>query len=94
MLAPLSSVNDRMFSWLDNVFLMSFQDSNGILQKMLARGCLYHGKHMKGKLLIIETTQFLLCHQVKYALTERFCQDPLESSFGRQRSLGSRKDNL
>ena len=26
MLAPLSSVNDRMFSWLRNVFRMSFQD--------------------------------------------------------------------
>ena len=26
MLAPLSSVNDRMFSWLRNVFFMSFQD--------------------------------------------------------------------
>jgi hypothetical protein len=26
-------------------------------------------------------------------LTERFCQDPLENYFGRQRSLGRRKDN-
>ena len=42
---------------------------------------------------IIEATQFLLQHQVKYVLTERFCQDPLENYFGRQRSLGSRKDN-
>ena len=29
----------------------------------------------------------------KYVLTERFCQDPLENYFGRQRSLGARKDN-
>ena len=28
-----------------------------------------------------------------YVLTERFCQDPLENYFGRQRSLRSRKDN-
>ena len=42
---------------------------------------------------IIEATQFLLWHQVKYVLTERFCQDPLENWFGRQRSLGLRKDN-
>ena len=42
---------------------------------------------------IIEATQFLLQHQVKYVLTERFCQDPLENNFGRQRSLSSRKDN-
>jgi len=26
-------------------------------------------------------------------LTERFCQDPLENYFGRQRSMGARKDN-
>ena len=42
---------------------------------------------------IIEATQFLLQHQIKYVLTERFCQDPLEDYFGRQRSLGSGKDN-
>ena len=28
-----------------------------------------------------------------YVLTGSFCQDPLESWFGRQRSLGLRKDN-
>ena len=28
-----------------------------------------------------------------YVLTERCCQDPLENWFGRQRSLGLRKDN-
>ena len=37
----------------------------------------------------MEATQFLLQHQVKYVLTKRFCQDPLET----QRSLGMRKDN-
>ena len=42
---------------------------------------------------IIEATQFLLQYQVKYVLTERFCQDPLENYFVWQRSLGSRKDN-
>ena len=30
---------------------------------------------------------------VPYVLTERFCQDPLENYFGRQRSMGARKDN-
>ena len=43
--------------------------------------------------IIIEGIQFLLSHQVKYVLTECFCQDPPENWFGRQRSLGSRKDN-
>ena len=28
-----------------------------------------------------------------YVLTERFCQDPLENYFGRQRAMGHRKDN-
>ena len=42
---------------------------------------------------IIEPTQFLLWHQVKYVLTERFCQDPLENWFARQISLSLRKDN-
>ena len=42
---------------------------------------------------IIEATQFILWHQVKYVLTERFCQCPLEYWFGRQGSLESRKDN-
>ena len=42
---------------------------------------------------IIETTQFRLQHQVKYVMTERFCQDLLENCFDRQRFLGSSKDN-
>ena len=42
---------------------------------------------------IIELVKFLLNHQVEYVLTERFCQDPLENYFDRQRSMGARKDN-
>ena len=42
---------------------------------------------------MIEATQFLLWHQVKYVLTEQFCQDPLNNWFGRQGSLGSKKNN-
>ena len=41
----------------------------------------------------IELVQFLLLHDVPYVLTERFCQDPLENYFGRQRSMGARKNN-
>ena len=43
--------------------------------------------------VVIATTQFLFWHQVKYVLTKRFRRDPLENWFGRQRSLGLRKDN-
>ena len=54
MLATFRSVNHRMFSWLHNVFLKSFQDwLNSVqqhqetLQKMLTRKCSYRGKDMK-----------------------------------------------
>ena len=30
---------------------------------------------------------------MSYVLTERFCQDPLESYFGQQRAMGRRRDN-
>ena len=42
---------------------------------------------------IIEAAKFLLQLHVKYVLTERFCQDPLENYFGQQRAIGARKDN-
>ena len=42
---------------------------------------------------IIESTQFRLQHQVKYVMTERFCQELLENGFDRKRSLESSKDN-
>ena len=41
----------------------------------------------------IELIKYLLLQGVPYVLTERFCQDPLENYFGRQRSMGHRKDN-
>ena len=42
---------------------------------------------------LIKVVQFLLQHQVRYVLTEHFCQDPLENYFGKQRAMGGRKDN-
>ena len=41
----------------------------------------------------IELIKFLLNNNVPYILSERFCQDPLENYFGRQRAIGYRKDN-
>ena len=35
---------------------------------------------------VIELVKFLIMHKVSYMLTERFCQDPLENYFGKQRS--------
>ena len=43
---------------------------------------------------IVDCVKYMLKNtSCKYVLTERFCQDPLENYFGRQRSLGARKDN-
>ena len=54
MLATFRSVNHRMFSWLHNVFLKSFQDwlnsvqqHHETLQMMLTRKCSYRGKYMR-----------------------------------------------
>ena len=41
----------------------------------------------------IEATQFLLKSGVAMVLSNRFCQDPLEEHFGRQRSLAIRSEN-
>ena len=42
----------------------------------------------------VEVTWYLLSQPgVKFILSERFCQDPLECFFGRQRSCGGRNDN-
>ena len=44
---------------------------------------------------IVDCIKYLLQNNIcKYVFTERFSQDPLENYFGRQRSLGARKDNL
>ena len=42
---------------------------------------------------VIEATKFLLQEGMDFVLTERFCQDPAEEYFGKQRKLGRRNDN-
>lgn len=41
----------------------------------------------------IKCTKFLLSEGMEYVLTERFCQDPVEEYFGKQRQFGRRCDN-
>ena len=41
----------------------------------------------------IEATKLLVEEGMEFVLTERFCQDPLEEYFGKQRQLGRRSDN-
>ena len=74
--------------WLHNVFLKYFQDwlnsveqcqgnfTKDACQKMFILSQKYEGLKITVN-SIIEATQFLLQHQIKYILTERFCQDPL-----------------
>ena len=100
-----TSIEDPRFSWLRNVFLQYFEDwlasieqrdgnfSKKEKNKMFISLQTYEGLKISVN-SIIDSVQFLLQHQVRYVLTERFCQDPLENYFGRQRSLGVRKDNL
>ena len=104
MLVRLRTVNDQRFSWFSNVFLKSFQDwvnsvqqHQGNFTKDAGHKIFISWQTCEGLKIsvnsIIEDIQFVLWHQAKYVLTERFCQHPLENWFSRQRSLGSRKDN-
>ena len=102
-LAPFSSINDPRFSWLRNVFLQYFTDwlisieeRHGNFTKNAKNNMFISHQTYEGLKItvnsIIESVKFLLQNDVKFVLTERFCQDPLENYFGHQRSLG-RKTN-
>ena len=78
--------------WLNSVQQYQGKFTKDAGEKMFVSWQTYEGLKISVN-QIIEATQFLLWHQVKYVLTERFGQDPLETWFGRQISLGSRKDN-
>ena len=43
---------------------------------------------------VIGLVKFLVMQKVSYVSAKRFCQDPIENYFGKQRSFGVRKDNL
>ena len=95
---------DYRFYWLCNEFLQYFQNwlqsiedrpgnfTANTKQKMFISWQTYQGIKIT-TLSVIEVVQYLLSNNVPYVLTERFCQDPLENYFGRQRSMGARKDN-
>ena len=103
-LLPFSRVDDSRFLWLRNIFLQYFEDWLSPIEQRP----LNFSWNAKGKMFIFQQTckgfkitvnwiteavQFLLQHEVSYALMERFSQDLLENYFGRQHSLGTRKDN-
>lgn len=105
LLAPIASTDDKRLVWLIDEFLEYFKKwqqsiekrpgdfTKAAKEKMFisrqAYKCLQITVHS-----VVECTKFLLQNDVcKYVLTEKFCQDPLENYFGRQRALGARKDN-
>ena len=103
---PYLSTDNPLFSGLKNQFLKNFKDllrsikkrlgayTKSERQKMFIPSQTYEGLKITvnsvvefGKVLI------LIMHKAAYVLTERFCQDPLENYFSKQRSSGARKDN-
>ena len=97
-------VNDNRFGWLENAFLKYFEDwltsieqrpdhfSRNASSNMFISWQTFEGLKVTVH-SIIEAVKFLLQHDVKYVLTERFSQHLLENYFGQQRAIGARKDN-
>ena len=103
-LKPYESINDIRFEWLDS-FLLYFKKWKESIDNRNDRN---YTANAKVNMFIslqtyegiqitvhsfIEVCRFLLEQGVPYILSERFCQDDLENYFGRQRAIGSRRDN-
>ena len=103
-LKPYESINDIRFEWLDS-FLLYFKKWKESIDNRNDRNYTANAKaNMFNSLqtyegiqitihLFKEGCRFLLENGVPYILSERFCQDDLENYFGRQRAIGSRRDN-
>ena len=103
-LKPYSSINDDRFEWLLNTFLPYFQSWKDSIDlrpgnfSKTEKSRMFLSWQTHEAVLItthstIDLVKYLLNHSVKYVLTERLCQDPLENYFGRQRSMGRHRDN-
>ena len=103
-LRPYESPDDIRFEWLDT-FLQYF---NRWKESIEARNDTNYSANARSNMFISwqtyeglqitvhsfkEVCKYLLHNGVKFILSERFCQDDLENYFGRQRAIGSRKDN-
>ena len=88
-----------MMDFLDYLRLWKESTENrpgNFTQNVRARMFLSWQTHEGFKLKVssaIEATKFLLKEGMEFVLTERFCQDPLEEYFGKQRQLGRRSNN-
>ena len=92
------SVDDERFEWLISTILPYFTNWKNSIESR--RGGPYSNTD-KARLFISWQTHdhtfinrsYKIPFQVKYVLTERFCPDPLENYFGRQRCMGRHRDN-
>ena len=103
-LKPYESLDDERFTWLIETFLKYFTDWKASVEirpgqftdntkaSMFISWQTYEGIKITVH-STIEIVKYLLSKGVPYVLTERLCQHPLENYFGRQRSMGHRKDN-
>ena len=103
-LKPYESLDDERFTWLIETFLKYFTDwkasiavrpgqfNDNAKASMFISWQTYEGIKITVH-STIEIVKYLLSKGVPYVLTERLCQHPLENYFGRQRSMGHRKDN-
>lgn len=99
---PYTSVNDERFNFFNELlnFLIlwkqSIQERAGFSQTEKNRMFLSQ-QTFKGLCMTLrafpELCRFLLQNGVKFVLSNKFCQDPIEKHFGRHRGLGRRCDN-
>ena len=103
-LRPYESPDDIRFEWLDaflqyfNRWKESIEARNDANYTANSRSNMFISRQTYEGLQIAihpckEVCKYLLYNGVKFILSERFCQDDLENYFGRQRAIGSRKDN-
>ncbi|KXJ07724.1 DNA transposase THAP9 [Exaiptasia diaphana] len=102
-LAPYTSVNDQRFEFLMKFldYLKDWKESTesrlgDYTQNARSRMFLSWQTYEGYKITVnsaIEATKFLLQEGMEFVLTERFCQDPVEEFFGKQRKIGRQSDN-
>ncbi len=97
-LKPYTSVDDQRFTWLEKDFLGYLDDWRSSIDqregdydqsskdKIFLSLQTYEGLKLSTYSLI-DVVKFLLRNGASYVLTNRFCQDPVEEYFGRQRVL-------
>jgi len=103
-LLPYTSVDDERLAFLRDDFLCYIENwrmsvvnrpgpfSASDRQKMFLTHQTYRGLVMTVK-AIVEVIPYLLQNGVQFVLSNKFCQDPIEEHFGRQRGLGRTAEN-